>query len=124
MCSIISCKINKDLTNIIREYLLPIRNELKEKYNKVICMKQYYNEFLCKCYLFQFKRTFPQKEYKIVKNSFYDIINFKISNLKQIRWNNELYIFRENQYINRYISTTTDNICFIIGDRLSNMYYR
>lgn len=105
MCSIISCKINKDLINIIRSFLLTSKNELKEEYSKIISTdviyKEYENdilsELLRKCYLLQMKRRFPQKEY-IVE---YECVKFHIPNLSNILDTDP--IFTENKYINSYI---------------------
>jgi hypothetical protein len=59
MCSIILNKINKDLVSIIREYLTR-----KSHHSNIILIKNpYESELLLQCYLFQLRRTFPQKNH-------------------------------------------------------------
>lgn len=113
MCSVsatLKTKINKDLTNIVREYLLPIKTKI------IISSNPYNNEFLKQCYLLQMKRTFPQKHYNILKEKCSDIIEFKIPYLNRIRWNNT-YIFAENQHIDKYLLTGMTCMYFIINDK-------
>lgn len=63
MYSIISSKINKYLVLIIGEYLLPVKNIVKQNYQEVIKIDDdrlyIKSNFLKNCYLLQMKRRFP-----------------------------------------------------------------
>lgn len=98
MCSIILNKINKDLTNIVRGFLLPINFE--NKYSSIISIKNVKNnDFLQQCYYIQLKRAFPQKKYEIFKRDvLYRYMTFKVDKI-----NMNDYIFTENKHIYNYI---------------------
>lgn len=105
MCSILLNKINKDLTSIIREYLL----YRKEKYSNIISIKNpYESELLLQCYLFQLRRTFPQKNYYTPHNR---VLLFSIDLLSIIK--NEHYIFTQNEHIHKFISIFGNYLYFI-----------
>src|SRR5271156_1189930 len=110
MCSIIPDKINKYLTNIVREYLLINKETVIKNYSN-IHLPEYEGKlpyFLERCYLLQLKRTFPQPHYHL-KNNY---IKFYIPNLQTLIENH--YIFTKNEYIYYYIDISGSNLYFSI----------
>lgn len=110
MCSILDNIILKDLTSIVREYLLPNKN----KYD--IVSEYYILEFMNKYYLLQMKRLYPQKEYIIHNSNYYhsQLIKFNVSdNFEKLQYmiNNifpkfDYYMFPEFDNHVRYNSNT------------------
>lgn len=109
MCSIL--KINKDLISIVRGYLSP---DIKQKYKRMLTYTsplRKINIFSRHYYLYQLKKRFPQKHYKIRGN----IILFEIKNLKNIRCVDPVF---NDINIEHYIHTNldSDEIYFIMLD--------
>ena len=103
MCSIINGKINKDLINIVRSYL--VKENLKTSIYSIEILRWYF--------LIKLKQRFPQKKY--VKKYFkeYNCISFKINNLREIRDSDPIF---DDIRINYFVCYDygTSNIQFFI----------
>jgi len=94
MCSIlndlVSCKINRNLTNIIREYLLLIRNKCSEIVNKQTYSSESTNIKSLYLYL-NVKRNYEQQEILVWPSDYY--INTIVISVK-----NKNILLRMNVY--------------------------
>jgi|SRR5271156_1391477 len=88
MCSIIVNKINKDLINIIREYLLPIKEYIKKVHNENTKIDIYTETKLSKIntqYIyFDLKRKYPETKLSIYRslNDCYTIVILFVRNIQ------------------------------------------
>jgi len=111
MCSVIINKINKDLTNIIREYLL---FNYKEKYNQIVKARIYTGISSIKSQYFYLwlKRNYSQKEMLIYNSPYTNTIRIKfyidqkeIDNIIKMKEFDLLYgNFDRNNYIYYFIN--------------------
>lgn len=126
MCSILSYyrKINENLINIVKNYLLPDKNILEHKLSENIKFYKesvYPNEFLKYYYLIKLKQKFPQKHYNIINNDKTKYIIFKIDQLYQIYFT-EIFGSKCFASIDNYIDTyfDTNEIKYYLTEKLSN----